>query len=96
MESDHIVACFRVADTKKGHVVEGVTRDKCTKCGEEVFISPETAIRKNEIKAAIYCVQCAIERVKQSERVALIPPSEGQIEELRKDIEYRKNQFKLN
>lgn len=96
MDRKSIVVCFRVSDFPRRPPDESVQRDKCADCGEGVFISKETAKRKLEVQASICCVQCALKHVQQSERVIIEPPSKGQLEELRKDIEFRKNQFKLN
>jgi hypothetical protein len=96
MPPDSIVICFRVSDARAIHLVEGVLREKCTGCKEDVFISPETTKRKEETQASIYCFNCALELVTKSSHVTIAPPSEGQIEEIKKDIEFHKNKFKLN
>jgi hypothetical protein len=64
-DADAIMVCYRVSMAEK--VMEGSGKDKCFTCGEEVWISPASQKIRDQYKASVACVQCALEHALPAE-----------------------------
>lgn len=76
-----VIVCTRTKDGPS--CVAGSTTNTCSKCNEEVNVSPSTAefLKTSDKHCMICCMQCAedyLEKVKEPPKLKLIP---GQIDE---------------
>ena len=80
------IVCHRVAD--RPTPLEGSLKERCSKCGSEVWISPKTLEVKTRTGVEIVCVRCILPKLKAGSELAITP---GQIEEaaehIRKEIQ---------
>ena len=58
---DPIVICFRVVDSITLHIKGVLSKDTCSVCKDDVYLSPEDLKQKEEDKASVYCFNCAID-----------------------------------
>lgn len=88
-DNDNVyVICHSV---KNAPNIPGCTRDTCSECKEQVWISPATRAKKESLnsKAAVLCIHCAGPLLAQQGQHTMMPPSEAQIEEIKA---YQKSQ----
>lgn len=78
-----VILCNRVANVPSPGI-DGCTRDRCSRCAEEVWISPTTQMIKESDKAIVMCFECAGPEIKKTGAKIEIRPS--QIEEVRNQI----------
>jgi len=80
------IICNRV----EGHPtpIEGSTKERCSKCGLEVWITPKTMEVKIRAGAKIVCIPCILPELKRVHELVVTP---GQLEEaanhIRKEIQ---------
>lgn len=84
MEDDDTVyvCCSRVRDQIKT-IIEGSTKDICSVCKEEVWISPATKKTKDERAGVVLCLYCAEEKIKkEKDDKPKVEVSDDQVQEI--------------
>lgn len=78
MEDDKVyICCSRVTDPPMV-IIEGSSKDVCSICSEEVWISPATKATKEERQGIILCIECAMKKAEESKEKLEVEVSEGQ------------------
>jgi hypothetical protein len=81
-EDDKVyICCSRVNDPPK-IIIEGSTKERCTACSEEVWISPSTLKTKEERQGVILCLPCAKEKASKSSTPPKVEISPKQLDEI--------------
>ena len=87
-DDELVVLCCLVKDGPSG--VYGSTKEKCSSCGERIWLSPATR-RTVEKAGPVYkllCIPCGEKRLHDSPDGddKLMPPSEEQLREIQKNM----------
>jgi hypothetical protein len=91
MKYDEIVIlCFRTTNPKV-FVVDGASKTKCEQCGHEVWISPFSRKKRQELKAKVVCDVCEKLKPKPGQVIDIAPINNEQIGEIKDTLENRKN-----
>lgn len=82
MEDDKVyICCSRVTDPPMV-IIEGSSKDTCSICSEEVWISPGTKKTKEERQGIILCIQCAMVEAEKAKEKPKVEISEAQMIEI--------------
>lgn len=86
MDDDKVYICCSRVDDPPIHLVEGSTKEVCSVCQSEVWISPATKQTKEERQGIILCIPCAVKKAEASKEVNTIEISEGQKAEIASEV----------
>jgi hypothetical protein len=75
------ICCSRVSDPPMV-IIEGSTKDICSICSEEVWISPATKQTKEDHDGIVLCIPCAMKKADESEETPEVMISEVQKKEI--------------
>jgi len=66
-----------------GYVPPGVLQDKCSKCGQPVWVAPSSwLIMHDEPGIEILCTPCALEQMRKDKRFDIQAITRAQVEEI--------------
>lgn len=78
MDDDKVyICCSRVTDPPIV-LIEGSSKDICSICSEEVWISPGTKKTKEEHQGIVLCIQCAMKKAEEAKEKPTVEISEAQ------------------
>lgn len=78
MDDDKVYICCSRVSEPPARLVEGSSKDICSVCQSEVWISPATKKTKEERQGIILCIPCAVKKAEETKEVHEIEISEGQ------------------
>lgn len=74
----------------EGYVVPGSLPDRCSKCGQPVWVSPSSwLIIHDSPGIIILCIPCALEEMKKDKEIKIEDISPAQTEEIREYLNNR-------
>lgn len=85
-----IILCFRTSNPGV-LVVDGASKTRCEKCAHDVWISPYSRKKRQELKAKVLCEICGIPKPSPDEEIEIAPLHKEQIQEIRDTLENMKN-----
>ncbi len=79
-DTERLIVCMREGPGTP--VMMGDTRHKCARCGHWVIVSADSLLLSIDLKATIYCKECAIARSKALGIPYQVRPSRATMEEV--------------